>query len=73
MTGAFYFVPNGGYFNGVQVLVSTIGPGNDIAGFARSGNHAIWAQLGGPTAAARQTRGYGFAANMDLCGSRPHA
>ncbi len=49
------------------------GPGNDIAGFARSGNHPIWAQLGKPTAAARQTQWYGFAANMDRCGSRPDA
>lgn len=49
------------------------GPGNDIAGFARSGSHPINAQLGGPTAQARQTKWYGFAANMDLCGSKPDA
>jgi len=49
------------------------GPGHDIAGFARSGDHAIWAQLGGVTSAAHQTQWYGFAANMDLCGSRPDA
>lgn len=45
------------------------GPGHDIAGFARSGKPAIWAQLGGPTSQAHQTQWYGFAANMDLCGS----
>jgi len=49
------------------------GPGHDIAGFARSGNPGIWAQLGGPTAKTRQTRWYGFAANMDKCGDRPEA
>ncbi len=49
------------------------GPGHDIAGFARSGNPGIWAQLGGPTAKERQTTWYGFAANMDKCGSRPDA
>ena len=49
------------------------GPGNDIAGFARSGNPAIHAQLGGPTSQAHQTKWYGFAANMDLCGSKPEA
>jgi Ca2+-binding RTX toxin-like protein len=41
------------------------GAGNDIAGFARSGNHPIHAQLGGPS--QLQTNWYGFAANMDLC------
>jgi Ca2+-binding RTX toxin-like protein len=49
------------------------GPGNDIAGFARSGSHGIWAQLGRPTSAAHQTQWYGFAANMDLCGSQQTA
>lgn len=49
------------------------GPGHDIAGFARSGKPGIWAQLGGPTSAAHQTQWYGFAANMDLCGSRHDA
>jgi Ca2+-binding RTX toxin-like protein len=49
------------------------GPGFDIAGFARSGKHGIHAQLGKPTAPARQSKWYGFAANMDLCGSRPDA
>jgi Ca2+-binding RTX toxin-like protein len=43
------------------------GPGFDIAGFARSGKHAINAQLGGP--AKTKTQWWGFAANMDLCGS----
>ncbi|HEX4420384.1 MAG TPA: hypothetical protein VH165_20855 [Kofleriaceae bacterium] len=45
------------------------GPGHDIAGFARSGNHGIWAQLGGPS--QLKTQWWGFAANMDLCGSKP--
>jgi len=49
------------------------GPGFDIAGFARSGNHPIHAQLGGQTEAAHQTQWYGFAANMDLCGSKQSA
>jgi Ca2+-binding RTX toxin-like protein len=49
------------------------GPGNDIAGFARSGKHAIWAQLGGKTSAAHQTQWYGYAANMELCGSKHEA
>lgn len=44
------------------------GPGHDIAGFARSGRHAIHAQLGGP--ARYQSKWHGFAANMNLCGSR---
>lgn len=47
------------------------GPGNDIAGFARSGTHDIWAQLGGP--APNRTQWWGFAANMDLCGDHPAA
>jgi Ca2+-binding RTX toxin-like protein len=47
------------------------GPGRDIAGFARSGFHAINAQLGGPS--KLQTKWYGAAANMDLCGSKPGA
>jgi Ca2+-binding RTX toxin-like protein len=47
------------------------GPGHDIAGFARSGKHAINAQLAGP--AQLQTQWYGKAANMDLCGSKPGA
>ena len=46
------------------------GPGFDIAGFARSGRHAIHAQLGGP--AREKTQWWGFAANMDLCGSLPN-
>lgn len=45
------------------------GPGHDIAGFARSGHHPIHAQLGGP--ATTKTNWWGFAANMDLCGSHP--
>jgi Ca2+-binding RTX toxin-like protein len=45
------------------------GTGFDIAGFARSGRHAIHAQLGGP--AQYQSTWWGFAANMDLCGSLP--
>jgi Ca2+-binding RTX toxin-like protein len=45
------------------------GPGHDIAGFARSGNNGIWAQLGGVTSPAHQTQWYGFAANMTLCGN----
>jgi Ca2+-binding RTX toxin-like protein len=45
------------------------GPGFDIAGFARSGKPAIHAQLGGP--ATTKTRWWGFAANMELCGSLP--
>jgi Ca2+-binding RTX toxin-like protein len=49
------------------------GPGFDIAGFARSGRHGIHAQLGKPVAASRQTQWYGFAANMDLCGSQKSA
>ncbi|HEY1553837.1 MAG TPA: calcium-binding protein [Kofleriaceae bacterium] len=49
------------------------GPGHDIAGFARSGNPGIWAQLGGVTSKAHQTRWYGFAANMDKCGNQPSA
>ena len=49
------------------------GPGHDIAGFARSGTPAIWAQLGRTTSAAHQTQWYGFAANMDICGSRKDA
>ena len=49
------------------------GPGFDIAGFARSGNHPIHAQLGKTTSKAHQTQWYGFAANMDLCGGRPDA
>jgi Ca2+-binding RTX toxin-like protein len=49
------------------------GPGFDIAGFARSGRHPIHAQLGGVTRAARQTAWYGYAANMDLCGSKMSA
>ncbi|HEY5922697.1 MAG TPA: calcium-binding protein [Kofleriaceae bacterium] len=44
------------------------GDGHDIAGFARSGKPAIHAQLGGP--ARLQTQWYGFAANLDKCGSR---
>jgi len=47
------------------------GGGHDIAGFARSGKHAINAQLAGP--AQLHTRWYGKAANMDLCGDRPDA
>ncbi|MEO8551762.1 MAG: calcium-binding protein, partial [Kofleriaceae bacterium] len=47
------------------------GPGRDIAGFARSGKHAINAQLGGP--AQNHTTWYGKAANLDLCGSKPGA
>jgi Ca2+-binding RTX toxin-like protein len=49
------------------------GPGFDIAGFARTGSHPIHAQLGKKTAAAHQTKWYGFAANMDLCGSKQEA
>jgi Ca2+-binding RTX toxin-like protein len=49
------------------------GPGHDIAGFARSGKHGIWAQLGGKTAAHEQTQWYGYAANMDLCGNQKSA
>jgi Ca2+-binding RTX toxin-like protein len=47
------------------------GGGHDIAGFARSGKHAINAQLAGP--AQLHTKWYGKAANMDLCGDRPEA
>lgn len=47
------------------------GKGHDIAGFARSGIHPIHAQLGGP--AQLMTKWWGFAANMDLCGSTPSA
>lgn len=43
------------------------GPGHDIAGFARSGHHAINAQLGGPS--RYKSTWWGYAANMDLCGS----
>lgn len=43
------------------------GPGHDIAGFARSGEHPIHAQLGGP--AKLRTEWWGKAANMDLCGN----
>ena len=45
------------------------GPGHDIAGFARSGEHPLHAQLGGP--AKLQTEWWGKAANMDLCGNLP--
>jgi Ca2+-binding RTX toxin-like protein len=45
------------------------GPGRDIAGFARSGNPAINAQLGGP--AKTKTKWWGKAANMSLCGNLP--
>jgi Ca2+-binding RTX toxin-like protein len=47
------------------------GSGHDIAGFARSGKHAINAQLGGP--AQLHTNWYGKAANLDLCGDKPGA
>lgn len=49
------------------------GPGHDIAGFARSGNHPIHAQLGGPIAARNKTEWWGKAANMDLCGGKQAA
>ncbi len=49
------------------------GSGFDIAGFARSGHHAIFAQLGGPVASANKSRWWGMAANMDLCGSKDSA
>ncbi len=41
------------------------GKGHDIAGFARSGNHPIHAQLHGPS--SYKSDWYGFAANLDLC------
>jgi Ca2+-binding RTX toxin-like protein len=44
------------------------GTGHDIAGFARSGKPAINAQLGGPS--RLKTDWWGFAANLDKCGSR---
>ncbi|HVV88384.1 MAG TPA: calcium-binding protein [Kofleriaceae bacterium] len=44
------------------------GPGRDIAGFARSGRHAIYAQLGGPT--TYHSNWWGAAANPDLCRSK---